>query len=115
MRRLVEGFLTQEDFEIDSAHDGLEAIRKLRSNRYSVVVCDLMMPGLSGFGVLEYIQAEQPDAIRSVVVMTSRKVDETNRICNHDFTGRILRKPFKERDLKAAVQRALKAGRTETP
>jgi DNA-binding response OmpR family regulator len=109
VRRLVEAFLVKEEFEVDTAHDGLEAIRKLRTTRYTIVVCDLMMPGLSGFGVLEFIQAEQPESLRNVVVMTSRKIDETNRIVNSDFTGRILRKPFKDRELRVVVQRVLRS------
>ena len=111
IRTSVERLLPAEEFSVDSAEDGLEGIRKLRTNEYDVVFCDLMMPGLSGFAVLEFVLNDQPDRIHQVIVMTSRAVGESNRICNHDFTGRILRKPFKEKDFKLALQKALRAAR----
>lgn len=111
IRKMVEKLLQPDAFEVETAQDGVEGIRKIRNGEFSVILLDLMMPGLSGFAVVEFILADRPDIIDRVVVMTGRRVGETNRICNHDFTGRILRKPFKERDFRICVQRAVKSSR----
>lgn len=111
IRKMVEKLLVPDGFEVEMAQDGVEGIRKLRGGDYAVILLDLMMPGLSGFAVLEYILADRPEIIDSVVVMTGRRVGESNMICNHDFTGRILRKPFKDRDFRVCVQRAVKSSR----
>lgn len=104
---MVERVLTSQ-FEVETAQDGLEAIRRLRSSRFDVILLDLMMPGLSGFAVLEFLLKEQIEIIGRVVVMTSRRVGEESRICNHDFTARILHKPFKESELKTMVEKVIK-------
>lgn len=112
IRKMVEKLLVADGFEVETAQDGVEGIRKLRGAEFGVVLLDLMMPGLSGFAVLEYVLADRPEFIDSVIVMTGRRVGDTNMICNHDFTGRILRKPFKDRDFRVCVQRALKSARS---
>lgn len=111
IRKMVEKLLLPDGFVVETAQDGVEGIRKIRGGDFAVILLDLMMPGLSGFAVLEFILSDRPEIIDSVVVMTGRRVGDTNRICNHDFTGRILRKPFKDRDFRLCVQRAAKSSR----
>ncbi|HEY5609841.1 MAG TPA: response regulator, partial [Thermoanaerobaculia bacterium] len=108
IRNTIERALVDDETTVDTASDGLDGIRLLRTNDYAVVLLDLMMPSLSGFAVIEFLQHEQPAKLERVIVMTSRKLDDTNRVVNVDFTGRLLRKPFKEKDLKAMVARRLK-------
>ena len=44
----LQWILADENFLVDVAHDGEEAILKLRANVYDAVVCDVMMPRLRG-------------------------------------------------------------------
>lgn len=44
----LQWILADENFLVDVAHDGEEAILKVRANFYDVVVCDVMMPRLRG-------------------------------------------------------------------
>src|SRR5687767_15399019 len=46
IRRLVEKLLRRHSIDIDAAADGRTAIEKLKANRYSVLVLDLMVPEL---------------------------------------------------------------------
>ena len=56
IRRLVEKLLRRHAVEIDTAGDGRTAIEKLKENRYSVLVLDLMVPELNGFDVIDHIK-----------------------------------------------------------
>lgn len=70
IRRLVEKLLRRQEIEIDLAADGTTALRKLRENRYSVLVLDLMVPEVNGFEIIDFLRREQlsvPVAVMSAV------------------------------------------------
>ncbi|MDB5096536.1 MAG: multi-sensor hybrid histidine kinase [Cyanobacteria bacterium RYN_339] len=50
--------LLEDDFEVQTAANGLEALQQIARRRPDLIVLDLMMPVLDGFGVLERLQAE---------------------------------------------------------
>lgn len=52
--------LGMRGIEADVAGNGEEALQLIRSNGYTVVVLDLMMPGMSGIEVLKRIKADHP-------------------------------------------------------
>ena len=52
---LYQDYLTQ-NFMVDSAHDGLSAIRQIRLIRPDIIVSDYALPLLSGLGVLKYVR-----------------------------------------------------------
>lgn len=51
--KVMGTILEDEGLSVDRAHDGEEAIQKLRSNKYALVLLDLIMPLKTGFEVLE--------------------------------------------------------------
>lgn len=108
IRDLVEGFLQSDDVEVECVDDGADAIRKLKTGSYSLVLLDLMMPGLSGFVVLDFLRTERPEMVDRVVVMTGRNVGDDKKICTIDFRGRLLKKPFSQKQLHSRVDRFLR-------
>lgn len=48
------------DFEVDAVTSGVEALEKIRSEAYDVVVIDLKMPGMSGHAVMTAVRVEHP-------------------------------------------------------
>ena len=51
--KVVARILRDAGFEVDSAHDGGAALERLSERRPDLVILDLMMPGIDGWGVLE--------------------------------------------------------------
>jgi phosphoserine phosphatase RsbU/P len=92
IRLLLATALRQKGLEIDEAVDGRSAIEALRANPYAVVLLDLMMPEIDGFGVLEAIRTDvSPQPVVLVLSGASRQLIEkvdTSRIHG------IIRKPF---------------------
>lgn len=86
--------LLRNDFIVDTASDGMEAIAKLRNRQYAVIILDLLMPLVDGFKVLEFLAAERPETIARVIVVTaalgSRDLDRVRgyQVCD------VVRKPF---------------------
>lgn len=59
----IKGILSTTDLykDIDEAEDGLQAVEKCRQYQYSIVLLDVQMPNLDGFGALKKILAHHPD------------------------------------------------------
>ena len=110
-RTLITAVL-HRDFAIDVAGDGNEAIEKLRTNHYSVIILDLRMPEVDGFSVLEFLQQHDARRLRSVLVVTAAlTAPELARTKAFDICG-IIRKPFDVDALHEAVKQCASAGGT---
>jgi DNA-binding response OmpR family regulator len=70
IRRLLTIMLRRASYDVDTATNGREAIKKASRTEYDVIVLDLMMPVMSGFEVLEQLGARTPKS-RFVVVMSA--------------------------------------------
>jgi len=64
----ISTFLEHLDHHAHSAHDGKEAIQKIENETFDLVLLDIRMPGMDGFGVLEKVQPLIPPL--RIVVMT---------------------------------------------
>ena len=71
IRLMLDKVLRRENFEVDVARDGIEALEKIKSGHYDVIFLDLMMPRVDGIGVLRYLKSNLPDTLRSVIIMTA--------------------------------------------
>ena len=96
--------LLQRDFQLDSASDGMEAIEKLRTNQYAGILLDLRMPQHDGFSVLEFLKANNPERLRTVLVVTALLTkSEIDRAKAFGICG-IVTKPFDVDELLGAVK-----------
>jgi DNA-binding NtrC family response regulator len=69
-RDLLQKRLSKENYEIELAEDGVQAVRQLQKKRYDVVLTDLRMPGdIDGIGVLE--SAKEADIKTEVILITA--------------------------------------------
>lgn len=100
IRRLVEKLLRRHSFEIDTAGDGRTAIEKLRTNNYSVLVLDLMVPELNGFDVIEHIKTEGP--LVPVAVVSAVSQQALTRL-DLDVVKVVISKPFDVDEFTKAV------------
>ncbi|HEV7920535.1 MAG TPA: response regulator [Thermoanaerobaculia bacterium] len=105
--------LLQREFTIEVASDGTEAVEHLRTKKYASILLDLRMPGLDGYGVLEFLQATTPETLRRVLVLTASLSErEVARVKEFDVCG-IVAKPFEVETLLGAVRSC--AGLDERP
>jgi two-component system, cell cycle response regulator len=105
--------LIEHGYEVHDAADGVEAIEYVRTHRPDVVLCDLAMPRLDGYGVLEAIKADPAIAETPVVFLTSHtrsdQAAEGLRRGAYDY----LRKPFDGVELIARMQAAVRTKRLQ--
>ena len=91
VRHLLAGALRQKALVIDEAADGAAAISLLSEHRYSVVLLDLLMPNVDGFGVLDAMKDDVNPPIVLVISGADRRV--IDQLDSRRIHG-IVRKPF---------------------
>jgi two-component system, OmpR family, response regulator CpxR len=110
LSKLLEEYLQSEQLNLESAHDGPAGLEKALSNRHSVVVLDVMLPGMSGLDVLK--QLRQKSAVP--VLMLTARGSELDRILGLELgADDYLPKPFNPRELVARIRAILRRTRTE--
>lgn len=71
----LQWILADENFLVDVAHDGEEAMLKVQAFEYDAVVCDLMMPRLRGDEFYYKAQKSRPRLARKFIFMTGFAAD----------------------------------------
>jgi DNA-binding NtrC family response regulator len=69
VRESLTNWLKEDGYQVDAAGDGPEALSKIRSFPYHIVLLDLKMPGMDGIQVLQEIKKDFPDT--EVILMTA--------------------------------------------
>ena len=79
IRRSAEIFLTQAGYQVVLAEDGFDALAKIKLERPSLVVMDVVMPGSSGFQITRALNRDPATQSIPVILCTSKST-ETDRI-----------------------------------
>jgi signal transduction histidine kinase len=101
----VERSLAGRDYLIDKAESGEAGIEMIEESGYDIVLLDLMMPGIDGFGVLDWIKQHRP-RIEVIVITgfaTVSKAVTAMKQGAFDFVG----KPFTPDYIRIVVERAV--------
>jgi DNA-binding NtrC family response regulator len=57
IRNSLCSYLKLEEYQVDTAENGKEALEKMRADKYSIVLLDINMPGMSGIDTLQAIKS----------------------------------------------------------
>ena len=93
--------LEQDNFEVDCAYDGEEAIRLAKQNEYDVVLLDVMLPRFDGFEVCQAIRefSEMP------IIMLTAKGGDMDKILGLEYgADDYITKPFNILEVKARIK-----------
>lgn len=105
MRELLRHVLTEAGFEVAIAEDGVHAIECLPDAKPDVIVTDLNMPRMDGFGVIEAVRGGEHSSRAPILVLTTESAEPLKqRARAAGATGWIV-KPFNETSLVAAIRR----------
>jgi signal transduction histidine kinase len=104
--------LLRDEHEVRTASSGGDALRMVRDRAPSLVVADVLMPGLDGVALLRALR-EDPLTSTVAVILISARVDEDSRVEGlENGADDYLTKPFGARELRARVATHLRIGRT---
>ncbi|PZV12272.1 MAG: hybrid sensor histidine kinase/response regulator [Pseudanabaena sp.] len=106
VRRFLAMTLEKSGYRVEQAKDGLEAMEKLRklqtltqNDRVSVVICDIEMPRLDGFGFLVQSRGDESCKNIPVVMLTSRSGSKHRDLAMRLGASAYFSKPFKDNEL----------------
>jgi type II secretory ATPase GspE/PulE/Tfp pilus assembly ATPase PilB-like protein len=108
LRRVLRDLLEREGFTVVEAADGVQALDEVDRSAPDVLVLDLNLPRLDGYGVLSHLRARPATARLPVIVLTA-KGDEENEVRVFETGANdFLTKPFRPRALSARLRALLK-------
>ena len=74
--RLIQVNLERQGFDVITAYNGQECLDLVARDRPDLIVLDLMMPGMTGFEVLQRLKGNPETAIIPVIMLTARTQDQ---------------------------------------
>jgi DNA-binding response OmpR family regulator len=108
---LLTEYLQPEGFDVDAVYDGLAGVDRALSGDYSLLILDVMLPGIRGFEALRQIRAKSG---MPIIMLTARDED-IDRILGLEIgADDYLAKPFNPRELAARIQAVLRRSAATT-
>jgi two-component system, cell cycle sensor histidine kinase and response regulator CckA len=95
------------EHDVTFTEDPARALELCSEVDYDVIVCDLMMPLISGEGVYEHLRERAPDLAARMIFMTGGAFTTGAQLFLQSISNPVLTKPFAPDDLRAAVRRML--------
>lgn len=92
IRALVAKIVERAGHPVDTARDGADAIAMMDQTDYAVIVLDLMMPNIDGYGLIEHLKARE--GAKPAVIVISAGDSGALRQLDGAMVHSILRKPF---------------------
>ena len=107
LRKVVKDLLERDGYVVSEARDGVQALDQVDRVGPDIIVLDLNMPGLDGYGVLSHLRSRPATADIPVIVLTA-KGDEDNEVRVFELgADDFLTKPFRARALSARLEAVL--------
>ena len=103
IRAMLAKVVERQNLEVDTARDGVEAIERIDEDGYSVILLDLMMPRIDGYGVLKHLEAHHPGKLRCTIIASAVPESEILKQFNMPVF-RIHAKPFDMAKLIADIK-----------
>ena len=98
MRKLVGDFLRKAGFSVMEAEDGAMALALL-SSHISLVILDVMMPGMDGWDTIRAILDNNLEQGIAIVMLTAKNAPDTKMIGLQEYVVDYITKPFDNEDL----------------
>ncbi|MDZ4245536.1 MAG: response regulator, partial [Dehalococcoidia bacterium] len=107
VRQFLSDFLSKEGYKIDTADNGTEALKKMKSKKFNLVLLDIKLPGMSGLDIYQKIEKTLPTLSDKVIFITG---DVMGAETDYLFTNKkvpCITKPFDIEKLKQAIKEKL--------
>jgi DNA-binding response OmpR family regulator len=115
IRAVLQARLEAGGYRVETASTGMEALEKIRASSYDLIVLDLMLPGIDGFGVCAMVKRDQRFSRIPVVMLTARSQPQDRKTGQSLGADAYLTKPFRPDELLAEIRRLLNGGLQSSP
>lgn len=112
IRDVIKEYLEANNYIVDEASNGIEALEKLENNKYDLLILDIMMKELDGFSMLDRLDKSK----RIPTIVLSARGEEYDKLHGFDLgIDDYLTKPFSPKELVARVKAILNRSSKNLP
>ncbi len=104
--RMIQLCLARHGYSVTIAASGIEGIREILKNDFAVILCDMMMPALSGDMFYRAVERIRPSLSTRFIFITGHREDSRTQDFIKNIKGQLLPKPFQPAELLQAVRSA---------
>jgi DNA-binding response OmpR family regulator len=95
--------LERADYDVQSVSDGLVALDRLRTQSFSAVVLDIMLPGMNGLDVLRAVREDRNLSDLPVIVLTAKGQAQDRRAAEAIGADAFITKPYSNAEVVERV------------
>lgn len=110
MRNLLRATLCPAGFDVDIAEDGEDGLKRFDETDPDVVITDINMPRLDGFGFIEAARKRKRDRVVPILVLSTESGDHMKARARESGASGWIVKPFDEDKLLWAIERVANKG-----
>nr|WP_295614278.1 response regulator [Chamaesiphon sp. GL140_3_metabinner_50] len=112
VRRFLAAMLEKEGYQVEQASDGRDAVDKLLGGLVvQAAICDIEMPRLDGYGVLEALRSHHDFEELPILMLTSRNSDKHRLLAMNLGASAYFSKPYTESELLATLKSLVKTAK----
>ncbi len=89
---MLRQFLPEDEFQLDTALDGLLGLEAVAANRPDIVLLDIMMPRLDGFGVIESLRADPQTRDLPIIVISAKELTAAETLRLRESVSSVVKK-----------------------
>ena len=110
MRRVIRIYLQKEGYMVEEARDGKEALEKIKTSPFSLILLDVMMPAIDGWTVCREVRK---NASLPVIMLTARG-EEYDKLFGFELgVDDYITKPFSPREMVARIKAVLRRSKED--
>ena len=106
----IRFILTRAGWSVQTHSDGASAVARIREARPRVLILDVMLPGRSGFDILDELRADPEFAALPVLMLTARGQNADRERAERAGVSRFMSKPFSNAEVLDSVNALAGAG-----
>lgn len=107
--KLVKYKLEKDGYVVDIRENGIDGLHAIMESSYDLIILDVMMPGMSGFEVLQQVRETEKLKTAKVMMLTSKSREEDLARGFSLGVSEYMGKPFKVAELSMRVNKILES------
>ena len=105
--KMVSSRLRANDYEVKSAIDGEDALKKVKEEKPALIILDLMLPKMNGYEVCRRLKADPEYRSIPIILFTARAQDRDEKMGYEAGADAYIAKPFSANNLLAKMEKLL--------
>lgn len=107
LNEMLSDFLITQNYEVESVFNGKDAIQKVQSEKFDLILLDVMMPYIDGYHVAYEISNNFSENAPKIIIMTSRDIASEKGIASLSGASETLQKPFQLNELLDKIKKTI--------